>query len=255
MQIIFMQVLGNDRGKVYAQTTDGFANWVRNYGLTEPLRRSQGIALLAQYEIEFLLGVASGCGAIGWVAVTATDVGRMVVENRATISAVFRIWVAMAEAQQVLLARSPRFYALAYKTFWRIVWKGLKASVQVAGKDVAQHVPDAAVTPGVAARAAGGLAASVGMAGLAGKLAPGKVLLQVATAVLGKIPSTAIGAVSLTAKDYKQYAGQLITALKLMGASLSEHDARAVLDELVVAGPAIRPAIAKLQAAFMALKC
>ena len=91
MHVVF---LSHADSKIYLQTAKGFTGDVTGYPALEGGRRAAGMAKLAEYEVQVLMGIVAATSGLGLAAVLTSDIGRFTHENRTH----FKKWLAIAAA-------------------------------------------------------------------------------------------------------------------------------------------------------------
>lgn len=251
LQVFFLVTEGTKKNRIYAQPTTGFIGDIRSYPATKAGLKALGMAKLAVLEVNLILGVVSAVSGVGFVVVLGTDILQFMINNkqnfpkwRGAISAVLRVRKRMKQL-------APTLYDRVFDAALLAAWRGVYATLGIAGKELPGNIPDSAANdPKIVGRGLGAIVGKVGKNMLAQRLTVLSViitlLLQIIMGALKAVP----GAVKISVDKRKITAKEIIDSLKKVGVSIRNRDVQAILDEIEKNADGVKALLLDLQKAF-----
>jgi len=278
-----LYILQNPRSpnnnKLFVQPTNGFMADVMYFPYEDAGRNLQVTKKIAEYEIQFIIGIFSVTSWTAFTIVLGTDVTEFLVKNNENLPRWKRIVVACAETRTTLKQYAPTLYnKLVYSTLL-IAWEGTKfatdtgsASVhannnaantgRAAGhgvSKVAGSLADAAIQdPKIAGRGAGIIVGKIGLQAANGRITVlsvvWTVLFTVATKALSAIPgavSTAVGSLKDSSlKEKAEVARQLLDIIKNSDIKITKEEAETIVSEVYAHPKELAKSLENLAKAF-----
>jgi len=244
-------VLMNDRspwnGTVYVQSPKGFIGEVTTFPLIEAARRAAPLAKLAEYEMQFLIGICSCVSGVGFVAVMGTDALKFILENKDNFAKWSKAISAGVTARDILKQHTPMLYEKILDGVLLSVWASLPS--------IGGNLPDAvAKDPKIAARGAGVIVGKLGKKAMAQRLSVLSVVWTILWTVLVKAASSIPGALKITASEQQQRAVELVSTLRKVGVHIHDEEARKIIQEVTRNSEKVREALRNLKESFEPLK-
>ena len=207
--------------KVYEQDGWDFVADLAGDAFADAGRASRGIVILAKIEMALIGGFVSATGAIGFVAVTMTNITKFVAESdiRGLVKKLIALWA----AKQVLEKTAPTLYdrLFSLSTLWAVI------------KETGRRLPGA-IADISAEDAAGLLGAIVAKLGIKATETLLKQALEVAKGLLSFIATKVVPKTGgIVVGEYAQMAENLIAAARAMGVSISTVDGETIVKEIV----------------------
>ncbi|GAB1262188.1 hypothetical protein [Aurantivibrio plasticivorans] len=231
---------GADLNKVFSQPARGYINDVVTYPFEEAGRNLQTTKKIAEYEVQFLIGMMSTTGWLAFIAVLSTDVLHFCVKNSGNFSYWKQAFQASLKANADLKQYAPMLRKKLLHSAFLAALEGTNFAVSEAG-DFTGNLAEAAINdPNIAGRGAGIIAGKITPSLLEGRLtalsACWTILATVATKAASAIPGALAGVAEdvskLPLEDKAALARELVAAIRQSDIHLSESEAQTIVDEV-----------------------
>ena len=223
---VLVNELSPCNGISYFQTPKGFIDEVKTFPFIDAARRATPIAKLAEYEMQFLMGVCSCVSSVGFVTVMGTDALKFVLKNKDNFARWSKAVSVCFRVRDILKEHTPTLYEKILDLVLLSAWGGLKS--------IGGNLPEAMATdPMISARGAGVLVGKLGKKVMAQRLSALSVIWTILWTVLTKVASSIPGALKLTVSDQQQNAEQIVAALGSIGVPISDKEARKIIEEIM----------------------
>jgi len=232
---------GKDNNKIFIQPSKGFIADVIYFPYEETGRRLQPIKKLAEYEIQFLIGVFSttSWGAFGLVL--GMDVLEFTVNNKDNFPRWNRIIQACITTRKDIVKYAPTLYdKLVYSTLL-FAWEGTSFAGEKKGSIASTVAVAALEDPKVAGRGAGIIIGKLGAGVADGKIsvlsAIWTVLFAASTKLLVALPSaikqTAENVKEATLSEKKDIAEKILSIVRKSDINITKDEALVIADEVI----------------------
>ena len=218
-------------GRYYSQDPWDFAKDVAYDPFVIAAIRSKGLVVFLKIEMALIMGIASGSGAAGFIAVTTAELGQFFAENdiKGLIKKATAIWT----ARKILKKTAPRLYDKIFSL--RNVVKFIpQAMTELDPEDVAKFT--GTLIGKLGAKAAATLIQKIGAVLLT-------VLIFIKTKILKQAGQVA-------QRTYVNLAKDVIRAFEQIQVQISEKDAQGIAKEVLANRNEIMRAVEVLQDAF-----
>jgi hypothetical protein len=256
---ILINSKSKDNNKVFIQTPEGFAGDITTYPVEKAGENLQTTKKIAEYEVQFLVGVISGTSWTGFFTVLGVDALEFTINNKDKFAKWNEITKVCLKTRSDLKQYAPTLYDKLIYTTLLSAWKGTQLAADHAS-DIAENMVEAALKdPKIIGRGTGVIAAKLGMQGLNGRIsilsAVWTILLTVVTKALASIP----GAVKLTADDIKALspeekvgmAKKIVEMMRNVGVVVTKSEAEQIIDEVQAHPQELKETLSVLANTFM----
>jgi len=209
------------KGKIYETPLDTFHEELRHIGHRTGYSRAKGMMDLLETEVDFIIGVMSVVTGTTLVIalVEGGKSGKSIYDNRKIIMCLPAIIVALTAARKALKQVAPNLYSYIFDTILAKLFDNLPSATAKAAFSV------------VVSRYTGKLVGSLGWQGFQSKT---ETLKKVSKEILSFIAFKGVPGAAMAVKDdYKKLGGDLMAALRKIGAAaLREPNALAIAKEI-----------------------
>jgi len=226
--------------KIYAQMTKGFMADVVYYPVEEAGRQLQTVKKIAEYEMQFIIGIFSVTSWGAFAAVLGMDVLEFAVKNQARFPKWARIIKAAMQTRQDLKKYAPTLYdKLLYSTLL-IAWEGTKFAGSKPG-EVSEALADSAIhDPKIAGRGGGIIAGKLGIKVMNGRISILSAIWTILFTTASKALSAVPGAVQTATAAFKdkqfhdkvQVADKIFEIIKGANVQVSKEETMVIVGEI-----------------------
>lgn len=237
---VLLNPASRGNNKLYTQVTKGFMADVVYYPVEEAGRRLQITRKIAEYEMQFIIGIFSVTSWGAFSAVLGMDVLEFTVKNQSKFPKWARIIKAAMQTRQDLKKFAPVMYdKLVYSTLL-IAWNGTKFAGSKPG-EVSEALANAAIhDPKVAGRGGGIIAGKLGIKVMSGRITVLSAVWTILSTTASKALSAIPGAIeSATAafkdkqlRDKVQVADQILKIIKGSNIQITKEETMTIVTEI-----------------------
>lgn len=235
-----------NNGKAFQQFSKGFIDDVRTYAPIIAGKRATGMAILMEFEMNLLMGLACGASGIAWLVIKGTDLARWALENREKFGLWWKALKACRRARRALKSHAPTLYDNLFDGALLGLWLGTRRTI---GGAMADEMTD---DPRASGLIIGETLGALGEKAFARKLSVlGTVwtlLLSVAVHALRSVPLALSRGV-----DPRFDPEGLIRSLRELGVEVTHAEALKIFAEVAANARHLEPELAEIKRAFDAL--
>ncbi len=224
---------------LWGQQTQSFIDEIRTYPLIRGAQRAVGMAKLAEFQVNMLLGIVAGSSGIGMLAVVGVDIFKFLVMNKDNFNKWLIQMQAFLKVRERLKAKAPILYEKIFEMFLKQLWIATK-----------KNIPAATTQPHVVGKLIGIMLGKFGKAAVRSRLTILGTIWIILSNVTSKIITSTPSAIRITSGAYKQLAIDLLSQLRKIGITISEREAQQIFQEIAKHPNEIRDIFRELQAAF-----
>ena len=241
-------------GTVYKQETAAFFDERDSMFFHDLAKRLKGVQALIELELGIMLAVVSASGAAGFVIVTGASGLNFVIENHKKFPAWGAAVAALLATRSTLKKHTPTLYEKLVKGLFIGVKSSTLAALGFAGPDVIGNIPAAMVKdPMTAGKLIGALLANLEKASLAKRLTLFGAVFSVVKTLAVKAAMGVPGAIGITVPEKLKSAREIVQHLQASGVTISEAEAKKIVDEVAANAKEVKDTLENLAKAFQQL--
>ncbi len=229
------------KGELWGQEAQSFISEIRTYPAIRGAQGAVGMAMLAEFQVNLLLGIVASSTGVGAAIVIGTDVFKFLITNKENFGKWHRMIKAVLKARDTLKTKAPILYERVFDAFLRQLW-----TASTSGMPAAMSKPD------TAGKLTGAMVGKFGTKVLQARFSVLGAVWIILSTVASKVATSVPSAISVSVGEYKKLAEDLIRQLQAIGVSLSQKDAEQIFREIAKNPGEIARVFAELKAAFAA---